>query len=38
VKSHVEERVGVDTGESAGDDDEVDEEIERRLEALGYKE
>jgi arylsulfatase len=38
LESHVEERVGVESGESAKDDDDVDEEIERRLEALGYKE
>lgn len=42
LEAHVEERVAVENGEAdvAGDEDEdkVDEEIEQRLEALGYKE
>ncbi|WP_075935847.1 sulfatase-like hydrolase/transferase [Halosegnis longus] len=37
LEAHVDERVRVENGESAGDDEEVDEEIERRLDALGYK-
>jgi arylsulfatase len=42
LQDHVDERVAVENGEvdAAGDEDEdmVDEEIEQRLEALGYKE
>ncbi|WP_396611637.1 sulfatase [Haloferax sp. S1W] len=37
LREHVEARVAVENGESVGDDEDVDEEIERRLEALGYK-
>ncbi|WP_144905932.1 sulfatase [Halobellus captivus] len=37
LEAHVEERVRVENGDSAGSDEEVDEEIERRLDALGYK-
>ena len=37
LEAHVEERVRVENGESVEDDGEVDEEIERRLDALGYK-
>ncbi|WP_455449619.1 sulfatase [Natrinema thermotolerans] len=36
--AHVETRVRLENGESDSEDDEVDEEIERRLTALGYKE
>lgn len=37
LEAHVDGRVRVENGESVGDDEEVDEEIERRLDALGYK-
>ena len=37
LEAHVDERVRVESGESVEDDGEVDEEIERRLDALGYK-
>ena len=38
LEAHVDERVRVENGKSVEDDDEeVDEEIERRLDALGYK-
>ncbi|QIB79135.1 sulfatase [Haloferax volcanii] len=37
LREHVEARVVVENGESESDDEDVDEEIERRLEALGYK-
>ncbi|GAA0728042.1 arylsulfatase [Halorubrum trapanicum] len=37
LEAHVDERVRVENGESVGDEEEVDEEIERRLDALGYK-
>ncbi|EMA30477.1 sulfatase [Haloarcula japonica] len=37
LEEHVNGRVRVENGESVGIDDEVDEEIERRLDALGYK-
>ncbi|NHN65055.1 sulfatase [Haloarcula sp. JP-Z28] len=37
LEAHVDERVRVENGESIEDDGEVDEEIERRLDALGYK-
>lgn len=37
LEAHVDERVRVENGESVEDDEEVDEEIERRLDALGYK-
>ncbi|MEZ3163841.1 sulfatase [Halorubrum miltondacostae] len=37
LEAHVDERVRVENGESVEDDAEVDEEIERRLDALGYK-
>ncbi|MFC7202654.1 sulfatase [Haloferax namakaokahaiae] len=37
LREHICARVAIENGESAGDDEEVDEEIERRLEALGYK-
>ncbi|WP_363465085.1 sulfatase [Halogeometricum borinquense] len=37
LEAHVEERVRVENGESESESDEVDEEIERRLSALGYK-
>ncbi|EMA58387.1 sulfatase [Halorubrum lipolyticum] len=37
LEEHVDERVRVENGESVEDDGEVDEEIERRLDALGYK-
>lgn len=38
LESYVEERVRIGSGETEGGDEEVNEEIERRLEALGYKE
>ncbi|MFD1633370.1 sulfatase [Haloplanus ruber] len=40
LDAHVEARVreGGETNDAAGEDDAVDEEIERRLSALGYKE
>ena len=37
LEDHVDERVRVENGESVEDDGDVDEEIERRLDALGYK-
>ena len=37
LEAHVDERVRVENGESVEDEGEVDEEIERRLDALGYK-
>jgi len=37
LEAHVDERVRVENGESVEEDGEVDEEIERRLDALGYK-
>jgi arylsulfatase len=37
LEGHIEERVRVENGESVEDDGRVDEEIERRLDALGYK-
>ncbi|RLM71384.1 arylsulfatase [Halorubrum sp. Atlit-8R] len=37
LEAHVDKRVRVENGESVEDDEEVDEEIERRLDALGYK-
>ena len=38
LEAHVEERVRVENGGEVESDDDVDEEIERRLSALGYKE
>ncbi|KZX48723.1 sulfatase [Haloarcula sp. K1] len=38
LEAHVTERVQLESDEEEGDEDEVDEEIERRLSALGYKE
>jgi arylsulfatase len=38
LEAHVHDRVRAETGETASGDDDVDEEIERRLNALGYKE
>ncbi|KYH24904.1 lipid A phosphoethanolamine transferase [Halalkalicoccus paucihalophilus] len=38
LEAHVETRVRKENGETSSDDQEVDEEIDRRLEALGYKE
>lgn len=37
LEAHVDKRVRVENGESVEDEEEVDEEIERRLDALGYK-
>jgi arylsulfatase len=38
LEAHIEQRVRVENGDDVGDDENVDEEIERRLSALGYKE
>jgi len=38
LEAHVTERVQLESDGEEGDEDEVDEEIERRLSALGYKE
>jgi len=38
LEAHVEERVRVENGGEVESDDDVDEEIDRRLSALGYKE
>ncbi|WP_226042355.1 sulfatase [Natrinema sp. DC36] len=38
LEAHVEQRLRVENGNGSGTDGEVDEEIERRLSALGYKE
>lgn len=38
LEAHVEERVAVENGETVANDEDVDEEIEGRLQALGYKE
>ena len=38
LETHVEQRVRVENGDDLGEDEDVDEEIERRLSALGYKE
>jgi arylsulfatase len=38
LEAHVEERVRVENGDGSGGDDVVDDEIERRLSALGYTE
>ncbi|MFC6861882.1 sulfatase [Halomicroarcula sp. GCM10025817] len=38
LKAHVEQRVRVEHGDDVGEDENVGEEIERRLSALGYKE
>ncbi|WP_222912787.1 sulfatase [Natrinema sp. SYSU A 869] len=38
LEAHIAERVRRENGEAAADDGEVDDEIERRLSALGYKE
>jgi len=38
LEAHVTERVQLESDGDAADEDEVDEEIERRLSALGYKE
>jgi arylsulfatase len=38
LEAHVDERVRVETGDDVNDGEDVDEEIERRLSALGYKE
>jgi arylsulfatase len=37
LETHVEQRVRVENGDEIGADENVDEEIERRLSALGYK-
>jgi len=37
LRGHVEARMGVETDEVTDDEEDVDEEIERRLSALGYK-
>jgi arylsulfatase len=37
LEDHVNERVQMESDGDAANEDEVDEEIERRLEALGYK-
>jgi len=38
LEAHVNDRVQKESGDESADEDEVDEEIERRLSALGYKE
>jgi len=38
LKSHTEQRIRVENGHDVSEDEDVDEEIERRLSALGYKE
>ncbi|AQL42257.1 arylsulfatase [Halorientalis sp. IM1011] len=38
LEAHVDERIRAENGGASGDDSEVDEEIDRRLSALGYKE
>jgi arylsulfatase len=38
LEAHVEQRVHVENGDDVSEDGDVDEEIERRLSALGYKE
>ena len=37
LEAHVEKRVNIENGDNASEDGDVDEEIERRLSALGYK-
>jgi arylsulfatase len=37
LKEHIEQRVRIENGNDVGEDEDVNEEIERRLEALGYK-
>jgi arylsulfatase len=37
LETHINERVRIDNGESVDDEREVNEEIKRRLDALGYK-
>jgi len=37
LEAHITERVGVENGDEVEGDEDVDEEIERRLSALGYK-
>jgi arylsulfatase len=38
LKAHVVQRVRVENGDDVSEDEDIDEEIERRLSALGYKE
>jgi len=38
LESHVKKRVRVRNSDDVGEDKDVDEEIERRLSALGYRE
>ncbi|WP_226010811.1 sulfatase [Halomicrobium salinisoli] len=38
LEDHVEERIRREAGETEGESEDVDDEIERRLSALGYKE
>jgi arylsulfatase len=38
LEAHIEQRVRVENGDEVGKDEDVDEEIERRLSALGYRE
>jgi arylsulfatase len=38
LEAHVEQRIRVENGDDVGGDENVDQEIERRLSALGYKE